>query len=219
MKRFRSILQVAALIALLVTNSFASLPDAFSYSIGSNLNGQGGWVKGGTGDILIQTATSCGSGTMASSLGSTGNTAYTDVVTIPSVVVIDFFMSLSVANPTDYVGFFMTAGGGGAMSVEFESTGNIITFDSSGITTLQTFTANTCYHVTVELDGINHAGQFRITIDGGTGGTPTGWLGFIATPDGLGFENLSTNANAVFDSIGNGSFASGLIIDSSPVID
>lgn len=192
-----------------VTPPLLPLYDHFSYTLTSDLDTQNGgqswdgaWAKQAGSAMTVQANPGgCGSGSVVRSTGTTGNTVYTRDFQPRGQGILSWYMRMSITNPSDTSGVFLTAGGVGAASVEFSSAGNIFIVEEgfSLPVLVAGYAAAGCYFIEIELDQVGHPNEFRVRANGGAW---TAWYTVISgtfTPfDGFGLEDLAANAHTMY---------------------
>jgi hypothetical protein len=189
--------------------TWVATDDFDSYTIGASLSGASGG-SGWTGNWTIvsgawtaQAAPAGGQGGNAAR-ATPGNQRLSRTFTGVLTEVVKWRMLCTVTNPDAFTGVILFSGGAGLMSITFGADGNLKIYDNTlTYTTLQAYSANTWYTITV--DFVEATDKYRAKIDAGAysafyDGDNT-WDG--ASPVNLiELRSQSTNATFWFDDVG-----------------
>lgn len=182
MKICRQILIAVSLLIALSTSAQAAwvaTDDFDGYTLSADLNtlngGSGwsaGWVDGGGGTMTIETAPAGGQGGKAvRSNSATVSTIYHRTVTSAVTAgTVGFRMRVSISNPNDFVGVWLSSTTTGHMYIKFDSDGNIKIFNGTGSTydTIQAYSVDTWYTIEIDFDDAAQNDLYRARVNGGS---------------------------------------------------
>lgn len=183
-------------------------PNSWTYSetfdslTTGELNGQDSWSCNSTGIYAVQTSVTAVSSAKAvkATVGGSGSRLCSRGITGISQGIVEYYFRKSETNKSAYL--IMRESSAGKMYIHFDTSGNITMYEGGvGYQTIQAYSANTWYKVTVEFDDSAQADKYRVKIDNGS---YTAWRsvnGTYTNIDQIDFTDGSANQTYYFDEI------------------